>query len=206
MARELKKTDSKKTKSSTSKKAVKKKASPKPETRSTAKPSKAVKKTTPAKKAVKKNAAKKAAPAAKKPVKRRSARKAPTKQAATKHAAMKKSSPGKASKLNVEQVIKDFRTVVNLKRDQLERWLNMPDSRKLRFKDEAKVGTVGHESGKRILKILGKRRDKYTEDDLRYMQTVVGFVRQHRREKPPGDVFASNWRYSLMNWGHDPMK
>jgi len=38
------------------------------------------------------------------------------------------------------------------------------------------------------------------------MQTVVGFVRRHRKEKPPGDVFASNWRYSLMNWGHDPMK
>jgi hypothetical protein len=96
--------------------------------------------------------------------------------------------------------------VVNLKPDQLERWLSMPDSKKLGFKDEVKAGTRGHESGKRILKILSKRRDKYTEDDLQHMQTVVGFVRQHRREKPPGDVFASNWRYSLMNWGHDPMK
>jgi hypothetical protein len=103
-------------------------------------------------------------------------------------------------------VIKEFRTVVNLKPDQLERWLSLPDSKKLGFKDEVKEGTVGHESGRRILKILSKRRDKYTDDDLRHMQTVVGFVQRHRKEKPPGDVFASNWRYSLMNWGHDPMK
>ena len=137
-------------------------------------------------------------------------RAAPTpaaKKAASKQPPAKKSaSNGKAPKLNVEQVIKEFRTIVNLKPDQLERWLSMPDSKKLGFKDEVKAGTVGHESGRRILKILSKRRDKYTDDDLRHMQTVVGFVQRHRKEKPPGDVFASNWRYSLMNWGHDPMK
>ena len=140
---------------------------------------------------------------AKKPATKRTA---PAKTAVPAKAPAKKVAAGKLSKLNVDQVIKEFRTVVNLKRDQLERWLSMPDSKKLGFKDEVKAGTRGHESGKRILKILSKRRDKYTEDDLRHMQTVVGFVRQHRREKPPGDVFASNWRYSLMNWGHDPMK
>jgi hypothetical protein len=118
----------------------------------------------------------------------------------------KKPANGKLPKLNVDEVIKEFRSVVNLKADQLERWLSLPDSKKLGFKDEVKEGTVGHESGRRILKILSKRRDKYTDDDLRHMQTVVGFVRRHRKEKPPGDVFASNWRYSLMNWGHDPMK
>jgi hypothetical protein len=138
--------------------------------------------------------------------KQTSRRTAPGKNATVAKAPVKKASGGKALKLNVDQVIKEFRSVVNLKPDQLERWLSMPDSKKLGFKDEVKAGTRGHESGKRILKILSKRRDKYTEDDLRHMETVVGFVRHHRREKPPGDVFASNWRYSLMNWGHDPMK
>jgi hypothetical protein len=152
--------------------------------------------TAPAKKAVKKATAKK--PATKRTV--------PAKKSAPAKSAAKKMTNGKAPKLNVDQVIKEFRSVVNLKPDQLERWLSMPDSKKLGFKDEVKAGTRGHESGKRILKILSKRRDKYTDEDLRHMQTVVGFVRQHRREKPPGDVFASNWRYSLMNWGHDPMK
>ena len=120
--------------------------------------------------------------------------------------APKSRAKGKAVKINSDEVIKEFRNVVNLKADQLERWLSLPDSKKLGFKDEVNEGTVGHESGKRILKILSKRRDKYTDDDLRHMQTVVGFVRRHKKEKPPGDVFASNWRYSLMNWGHDPIK
>ena len=123
-----------------------------------------------------------------------------------KKATAKKAVPGKAPKLNTDQVIKEFRAVVNLTRSQLERWLGMPDSKKLGFKDEIKAGTVGHESGHRILKILSKRRDKYTDDDLRHMQTVVGFVLSHRAQKPPGDIVASNWRYSLMNWGHDPTK
>ncbi len=172
----------------------------------TAKRTKTKRASAPAKKAVKKATAKKRAtaskPTAKKPTTKRTA---PAKKTASVKAATKKAN-GKTPKLNVDQVIKEFRSVVNLKPDQLERWLSMPDSKKLGFKDEVKAGTRGHESGKRILKIMSKRRDKYTEDDLQHMQTVVGFVRQHRREKPPGDVFASNWRYSLMNWGHDPMK
>lgn len=174
-------------KSKTAKKAAE--AKPKPGAKSKAAAKKAAKRTAPmstAKKTEKKAAAKK--PAVKKSV------------------AAKPVKNGKATKLNADQVIKEFRSVVNLKPDQLERWLSLPDSRKLGFKDEVKEGTVGHESGRRILKILSKRRDKYTDDDLRHMQTVVGFVQRHRREKPPGDVFASNWRYSLMNWGHDPMK
>jgi hypothetical protein len=157
------------------------------------------------KKAVARKAAKRTAPAStdKKAAKKPAAKKTAAKKSA---AVSKPVKNGKALKLNVDQVIKEFRTVVNLKPDQLERWLSLPDSKKLGFKDEVKEGTVGHESGRRILKILSKRRDKYTDDDLRHMQTVVGFVQRHRKEKPPGDVFASNWRYSLMNWGHDPMK
>jgi len=157
------------------------------------------------KKAVARKAVKRTAPAStdKKAAKKPAAKKTAAKKSA---AVSKPVKNGKALKLNVDQVIKEFRTVVNLKPDQLERWLSLPDSKKLGFKDEVKEGTVGHESGRRILKILSKRRDKYTDDDLRHMQTVVGFVQRHRKEKPPGDVFASNWRYSLMNWGHDPMK
>lgn len=217
MARESKKAGTagaKKTKSRSEARTVKKKPAERPKaTKRTAKPSKAVTKKALAKKAAKKTTAvkkpiKKAAKktTAKRPVAKKATAKKAVKAAKKVKSAAKKGIGVKAHRLNAEQVIKDFRSVVNLKPDQLERWLSMPDSKKLGFKDEAKAGTIGHESGKRILKILGKRRDKYTEDDLRLMQTVVGFVRQHRREKPPGDVFASNWRYSLMNWGHDPMK
>jgi hypothetical protein len=36
------------------------------------------------------------------------------------------------------------------------------------------------------------------------MGRVVGYVR-HQAQKPQGDVEDSNWRYPLMNWGHDPL-
>ncbi|HEU4997663.1 MAG TPA: DUF3140 domain-containing protein [Lapillicoccus sp.] len=31
-----------------------------------------------------------------------------------------------------------------------------------------------------------------------------GYVKRHLAQRPPGDVHDTPWRYSLMNWGHDP--
>jgi len=36
------------------------------------------------------------------------------------------------------------------------------------------------------------------------MDKVIGYVHRHTAQKPSGDIEDSNWRYSLMNWGHDP--
>lgn len=38
------------------------------------------------------------------------------------------------------------------------------------------------------------------------MRKVVGYVKRHLAQKPSGDVTDTAWRYSLMNWGHDPLK
>ena len=38
------------------------------------------------------------------------------------------------------------------------------------------------------------------------MKKVVGYVARHQAQKPSKDVRTSDWRYSLMNWGHDPLK
>ncbi|MDQ1230054.1 hypothetical protein QE379_001480 [Sphingomonas sp. SORGH_AS 879] len=39
------------------------------------------------------------------------------------------------------------------------------------------------------------------------MKKVVGYVHRHLKQGGPGkDVEHSPWRYSLMNWGHDPLK
>jgi hypothetical protein len=35
---------------------------------------------------------------------------------------------------------------------------------------------------------------------------VVGYVKRHLAQRPSGDISDSAWRYSLMNWGHDPTK
>ncbi|MFP5322678.1 MAG: DUF3140 domain-containing protein [Acidimicrobiia bacterium] len=31
-------------------------------------------------------------------------------------------------------------------------------------------------------------------------------VHRHLAQRPDGDVTETKWRYSLMNWGHDPLK
>lgn len=41
-------------------------------------------------------------------------------------------------------------------------------------------------------------------DDVAAMRKVVGYVARHTAQRPDGDVTETRWRYSLMNWGHDP--
>jgi hypothetical protein len=31
-------------------------------------------------------------------------------------------------------------------------------------------------------------------------------VHRHLAQRPSGDVRETRWRYSLMNWGHDPLE
>ena len=39
------------------------------------------------------------------------------------------------------------------------------------------------------------------------MRKVHGYVARHLAQQPAKeDVETSKWRYSLMNWGHDPLK
>lgn len=38
------------------------------------------------------------------------------------------------------------------------------------------------------------------------MKKVNAYVKRHLGQGPSGDVEHSRWRYSLMNWGRDPLK
>jgi Protein of unknown function (DUF3140) len=54
-----------------------------------------------------------------------------------------------------------------------------------------------------------KRGEQYvpnTDDDLDHMKKVNSYVKRHLGQGPKNDVEDSKWRYSLMNWGHDPLK
>ena len=90
---------------------------------------------------------------------------------------------------------------------ELSEWLETPESRKVGWKgrDGTARESVGHASGRRIVGILGKKPAELSEDDLAHMRKVVGFVRRHRAQRPE-NIYTSRWRYSLMNWGHDPAK
>ena len=109
--------------------------------------------------------------------------------------------------LDRDKVRKDFGTAVNMAPAELERWLRSADSRKVGFKgkDGQAKESVGHASGRRIVRILRKTVAELTDDDYAHMRKVVGYVKRHSAQRPE-NVVTSRWRYSLMNWGHDPLK
>ena len=38
------------------------------------------------------------------------------------------------------------------------------------------------------------------------MKKVISYVHRHAAQRQNGDVTQMRWRFSLMNWGHDPLK
>ena len=103
-----------------------------------------------------------------------------------------------------EQVVQEFDGAVNMTRKELEDWLRSDESKSV---GEGEGESKGHESGRKIVEILGKNKSDYTDEDIDHMRKVVGYVNRHQAQRPQGDVVKnSNWRYSLMNWGHDPLK
>lgn len=101
----------------------------------------------------------------------------------------------------------DFNAAVNMTADELSGWLETPESRKVGWKgsDGARSESVGHASGRRIAAILGTPDEALSEADYAHMRKTVGFIRRHRAQEP-ANMVTSRWRYSLMNWGHDPLK
>ena len=100
---------------------------------------------------------------------------------------------------------RDFRDAVNMSATELERWLETDESRAVG--DHGDGGeSVGHRSGRRIVKLLRKPHGRLTDGDRSHMRKVTGYVHRHMAQRPAGDVRETPWRYSLMNWGHDPLK
>ena len=107
-----------------------------------------------------------------------------------------------------ETVWKDFHEAVNMSASEIENWLETEQSRKVGFRRDGEAESVGHASGRRIVEILRRKKAGLDGADYAHMRKVVGFVRRHRGQGPH-EAFripASRWRYSLMNWGHDPLK
>ena len=107
-----------------------------------------------------------------------------------------------------EKVRKDFDEVVNMTASELKDWLDSRESKSVGWKGKDGKGrgeSVGHASGRHIVRILGKAKAELTDDDYAHMRKVVGYVRRHRAQEP-ANIATSRWRYSLMNWGNDPLK
>ncbi|GGP07510.1 DUF3140 domain-containing protein [Nonomuraea glycinis] len=104
-----------------------------------------------------------------------------------------------------QAVAADFGRAVNMTAKELERWLATDESKAVGQKDDGGEST-GHESGRRIVALLQAKKSSLTEQDYAHMRKVIGYVHRHLAQRPSGDVRETRWRYSLMNWGHDPLK
>ena len=104
-----------------------------------------------------------------------------------------------------QQVIEEFDEAVNMTPKELEEWLQTEESKSVGQSDGGGE-SKGHKSGRKIVEILGKNRTDYSSDEIDHMRRVVSYVHRHQSQKPEGDVKNSNWRRSLLNWGHDPLK
>jgi DNA topoisomerase VI subunit B len=103
-----------------------------------------------------------------------------------------------------DQIRAEFDQAVNMTARELEEWLETVESQSV---GQDKGGeSTGHKSGRRIVEILRKTKGDVTDDDLEHMNKVQGYVSRHLKQRPKGDVEDTPWRYSLMNWGHDPLK
>jgi hypothetical protein len=102
-------------------------------------------------------------------------------------------------------VYAEFREAVNMTAGELEKWLATDESNAVGQKSGGGE-SVGHDSGRKIVTLLHTKKADLTDADAAHMRKVVGYVHRHLAQRPDGDVTATKWRYSLMNWGHDPLK
>jgi Protein of unknown function (DUF3140) len=105
-----------------------------------------------------------------------------------------------------DTIRREFGEAVNMTAGELETWLASEESRSVGQKGGDGEST-GHASGRRIVELLRTKKADLDDDDLAHMRNVHGYVARHLAQRPEHeDVESSRWRYSLMNWGHDPLK
>ncbi|WP_029031235.1 DUF3140 domain-containing protein [Salinarimonas rosea] len=106
-----------------------------------------------------------------------------------------------------QEIYRDFEEAVNMSPRELEDWLETEESQNVGWTHEGENEAVGHKSGRRIVEIARKKKAELADDDYAHMRAVVGYVHRHAKQGGPSDDKEhSRWRYSLMNWGHDPLK
>lgn len=104
-----------------------------------------------------------------------------------------------------EHIRAAFRAAVNMSADEIDDWLAGEESKRVGFTRPGESESVGRQSGRAIARILRTADTELGDEDYRHMRRVAGFVARHRAQEPSNPV-TSRWRWSLMNWGHDPLR
>ena len=111
------------------------------------------------------------------------------------------------TKTTPDDIQASFKKDVNMTAAELEKWLKTDESKSV-GQDSGDGSSIGHHSGEKIVHILRKKKADLTAADEEHMHKVHSYVSRHLAQGPHDkkDVETSRWRYSLMNWGHDPLK
>jgi hypothetical protein len=107
--------------------------------------------------------------------------------------------------LDRARIYREFGIAVNMDAAEIEDWLETDESRRVGWTRPGESESVGRASGRHIARILRTPESALEPDDYRHMRKTVGFIRRHRAQEP-ANIITSRWRYSLMNWGYDPLK
>ncbi|KAK4984381.1 hypothetical protein LTR50_006636 [Elasticomyces elasticus] len=95
---------------------------------------------------------------------------------------------------------------------ELKAWLGSDDSTGSGWsKDDGSGETIGHESGRKIIKILeaNPKKDpkKYDGEQIGHMRKVVSYCKRHLAQEETAKKNTDSKSYkSLKNWGHDAQK
>ena len=104
-----------------------------------------------------------------------------------------------------DEIWSEWRDLVNMAPQELEDWLKSDASKSVGDMDGGE--STGHKSGRKIVDIKHTNKDDLSDDQWDHMGKVVGYIKRHMSQGGPSNHKESSaWRYSLMNWGHDPLK
>jgi len=103
-------------------------------------------------------------------------------------------------------VRQEFARLTNLTQAELRAWLTTAESKKVGMVRKGEQESVGRQSARRILQIRDTPTADLSDADYAHMKKVIGYCRRHLAQRPFGDVTNTRWRWSLMNWGHDPLR
>ncbi|MDM4718891.1 DUF3140 domain-containing protein [Micromonospora sp. WMMA1363] len=101
----------------------------------------------------------------------------------------------------VEVLWDDFHEQVNVPSEKLRQWLLTRGSGEETFGPDPDLGLP--EPGRRILRVLTKRKVDLTPDDIRTMRDTIELIQDLMDAKPPRGNADDEWRHSLLDLGHD---
>jgi len=102
------------------------------------------------------------------------------------------------------RIRQEFDRAVNMTAKDISDWLQTAQSASVGFLRAGETESVGRQSARKIIAILKTPATDLTDADYAHMRKTLGFIRRHLAQRPARDVTHTRWRYSLMNWGHDP--